>query len=485
MKLVRLFLFWVSFFSLSAQNPIYELLSEKTGFIGGIEEIISIPEAKFLMLTDGSGKIYRINPITLETEKVVNAHNKTVNRIWISHNPNEFISAGDDGKIKVWSIPDIELKSEFTAQFNRIAFATLLKNKYAILYGGYAYGINNQQNGVYIFNPDSNVLPELHQKITETNPYLGFTFGITDGTRINNNLVIFGDGYALFLLNESKQSIIDTIPLKGIVNSIQIQNNRIHVWAQGEVEYFSFNPNNPTNIQPIGTLKLFYHTPFVSGYARMASHPDNEFFATGNPNGDVFILNTLKPEIIAQWKGHIGGARAFCFIQNGSVLLSGGKDGTLKAWGTPITPPNSINVNPIHSNPQDESFNHPNSKQISPINQIPKTLHSRIVTTQQTLELEKGNYQLTIKDTQKIDGDSISIWLNGEWILENHLLTSEPISFNFTLSNGIYPLILHAHNLGEIPPNTAGITIANPLKTFSLNLRSNLKHSALLILKVN
>ncbi len=70
--------------------------------------------------------------------------------------------------------------------------------------------------------------------------------------------------------------------------------------------------------------------------------------------------------------------------------------------------------------------------------------------------------QLEVFDFEKEDGDSISLFFNNDLVLENYLLKSKPVVLHLNLkSNHDNKLVLHAHNLGRKPPNTAAIRITD------------------------
>ena len=80
-------------------------------------------------------------------------------------------------------------------------------------------------------------------------------------------------------------------------------------------------------------------------------------------------------------------------------------------------------------------------------------------------------------DNQKVDGDRISLNLNGKWVLENYTLAKKPHVFQIELNEGKNIFVLHALNLGEIHPNTAAIVIVDGIKENSLLLESTLESS--------
>ncbi len=98
--------------------------------------------------------------------------------------------------------------------------------------------------------------------------------------------------------------------------------------------------------------------------------------------------------------------------------------------------------------------------------------------------LEKGSLQvknrkLTINvwDHNTIDGDIISLKLGEEWILAEYQLTSQKKEIDLTLTGFGQDLVLYAHNVGMVPPNTASISVFDGLSTQRVSLESNMETS--------
>jgi ligand-binding sensor domain-containing protein len=109
-------------------------------------------------------------------------------------------------------------------------------------------------------------------------------------------------------------------------------------------------------------------------------------------------------------------------------------------------------------------------------------VRTRKVSVVDTLYSGTREVEILIWDTQKIDGDTVSLMLNDKFILENHALTKRPFRVRATLSNGKNnKLILYAHNLGEIPPNTATISILDLGGQKEVTLMSDKKNASAVV----
>lgn len=67
--------------------------------------------------------------------------------------------------------------------------------------------------------------------------------------------------------------------------------------------------------------------------------------------------------------------------------------------------------------------------------------------------------QITLKDDATEDGDIVSIYLNGTWVLENYVLTNTGETFTFPIKKGDNHLVLFAVNEGKVGPNTVSMSI--------------------------
>ncbi len=108
---------------------------------------------------------------------------------------------------------------------------------------------------------------------------------------------------------------------------------------------------------------------------------------------------------------------------------------------------------------------------------IPETINNRTVGVQKEMHFNDPFLTLKVWDNRTFDGDTISLFINDECILDHYLLTKEKkiikISLNPTSANY---LTLYAHNLGRIPPNTAAMIIVENGKEKYVSLKSDLNN---------
>jgi hypothetical protein len=88
--------------------------------------------------------------------------------------------------------------------------------------------------------------------------------------------------------------------------------------------------------------------------------------------------------------------------------------------------------------------------------------------------------KVVLYDNGEIDGDSVSLYMNNELLLQHYKLTAQPkvllVAIDKTLP--VNRLVLFAENLGTLPPNTALMEVTVHGKTYELFLSTDYKKNA-------
>ncbi|MBC7938104.1 MAG: hypothetical protein H7Y86_22370 [Rhizobacter sp.] len=96
-----------------------------------------------------------------------------------------------------------------------------------------------------------------------------------------------------------------------------------------------------------------------------------------------------------------------------------------------------------------------------------------------TIEIENDKVRLDLYDNGEIDGDSISVFLNGKLLMSHKKLTAQPLTVNLLkedlLENN--ELVMYAENLGAIAPNTALMVVTDGTKRYEVRITSDLQKS--------
>lgn len=93
------------------------------------------------------------------------------------------------------------------------------------------------------------------------------------------------------------------------------------------------------------------------------------------------------------------------------------------------------------------------------INGACSTVNSSTYKVVKEVTVTTTSAQITLKDDATEDGDIVSIYLNGSWVLENYVLTNAGETFTFSIKQGDNHLVLFAVNEGKVGPNTVSLSI--------------------------
>ncbi|MEL7191569.1 MAG: hypothetical protein AAFO96_03955 [Bacteroidota bacterium] len=114
----------------------------------------------------------------------------------------------------------------------------------------------------------------------------------------------------------------------------------------------------------------------------------------------------------------------------------------------------------------------------------PKKLRNRRVSSQKVVEIEGRTATIYLWDHGAMDNDTVSVNVNGQWLLEEYRLEKQRYAIEYTFEPGNNYIILYALNLGGTPPNTASIMVDDGVNQQILQLRSTLKTSGMLRVRV-
>lgn len=107
-------------------------------------------------------------------------------------------------------------------------------------------------------------------------------------------------------------------------------------------------------------------------------------------------------------------------------------------------------------------------------------VNGRRFTIQESVSVSHSHVKLFVWDKNRVDGDRVSLYVNGELIEENFIVTKTKKEINLNLEPGKNIIVLHALNLGKIPPNTSAMSISDGSKAKIVTIVSDLKKSGAL-----
>ncbi|MEM6262742.1 MAG: hypothetical protein AAGI38_09565, partial [Bacteroidota bacterium] len=116
---------------------------------------------------------------------------------------------------------------------------------------------------------------------------------------------------------------------------------------------------------------------------------------------------------------------------------------------------------------------------------MPTRIRDRGVKKQGTVTVTSTEVEIYVWDRGAVDQDTISLNVNGQWLLTEFPITHKRKKLTVQLTRGTTNfIILYAHNLGRLPPNTASIMVDDGNSQQALHLKSTLGNCGMLNLKL-
>lgn len=103
-----------------------------------------------------------------------------------------------------------------------------------------------------------------------------------------------------------------------------------------------------------------------------------------------------------------------------------------------------------------------------------------------TIEVTGPSIKIDIYDNGQVDGDTVSIFMNGVLLIPAKMLTAKPITININVNetDDVYDIVMFAESLGTIPPNTAFMVVTTATNRYEINITSTEQTSGSIRLKV-
>jgi hypothetical protein len=110
----------------------------------------------------------------------------------------------------------------------------------------------------------------------------------------------------------------------------------------------------------------------------------------------------------------------------------------------------------------------------------------RKMSKEQSVFFESDSLVLTLYDNGDVDGDTVSVLMNGEIIFAKQGLSTKANSKTIYLDKGMpdsLSMVMYAENLGSIPPNTGLLVIMDGEKRYEVRFSADLKTNSAILLR--
>ncbi len=225
---------------------------------------------------------------------------------------------------------------------------------------------------------------------------------------------------------------------------------RLATWAvNGQMHFWDWKTN-----------ELVYSLAATKqeGSSDVAFSEDGKLLVTGNFGGKTKLWNTENNKILQLLGEHTAEVVTFAFSKDAEYIVTGSQDNSVRLW----------------KKPEEEKVVH---------KKIPKKIHGREVDIQKTVKVSSRYVEIHFWDNFQIDGDTISVNINGNWVFRNYCLKGTPRILKVELLPTDNYMIVHAHNLGSIPPNTIAIAVKDGDREQVFTLKSTIGKSGAIYIK--
>ena len=99
-----------------------------------------------------------------------------------------------------------------------------------------------------------------------------------------------------------------------------------------------------------------------------------------------------------------------------------------------------------------------------------------------TIEIDNASFTVDLYDNGEIDGDSVSLFFNGNLLLSHKRLSDKALRLKLEVDKDkeLNELIMYAENLGTIPPNTALMVVNDGDNRYEVRISSDLQKSGVI-----
>lgn len=418
------------------------------------------PTLKTLIAGDQKGNLYFYDLSTNEFVRKIQAHGAAVCQLRFNSTGRLLISSTADGEIKIYDFDKEKI----------------IQAIYSPDYSGIHFVLFSIADGFIYFN-GNNRLYKTRSDLTQTvNKIYDETDTLYDAVITSDrSSLIYSTGNKIKVLNTRTDALRQEISFGNfpISRLALVKDTLLATWSNDGTLAFWHYTLNQVEAKPIFFLK-------AGNTSAMAFSEDGQMMCSGNIGNWARIWVPMKKEIYQELFKHKETVTCAAFGRETDFLFTGSLDKSIILWqkgAKPITPP--VIVQPP-SPPIVKETPSPVVAQVENVvmaeSNIPKIISGRKVLSTEQVEVESDKVSIFVYDNSYLDGDTMSLFFNGKWILDHYGVTKKKylVSLDLIPNTNNY-LVLFANNLGKSPPNTAAIEINQGKTKRIFKLSSDLK----------
>ena len=457
---INIYLIFQLFYYYSSAQ-IYQPFFISADHQGGITVMTKDPEEKYLIAGDTKGELYFHDLSSGKIVEKIKAHAAEICRLQFNSNGKLLISATHDGEIKIYD-------------FSR---GKIIQAIYSPDYSGIRFVLFSIADGFIYFNGNNRLYKTRSDLTQSVNEILNEKDTITDAVITSDrSSLIFSTGTKLKVLNTRTDQIIQEFNTgTSKINKIAlVKDTLLATWSNDGTIFFWHYLLGQINPAPLFFLKA--GNPTVMNFST-----DGTLMSSGNIGNWARIWEPLKKTILQELFSHTNTVTSTCFGTSNDAIFTGGLDGKIILWKKGAPPPTEIlaipNLNQ-DSLPSEIKLSVPvkNEIEMSETN-IPKIISGRKVISDLKINVDSPVINVYVYDNSYLDGDTMSLFFNGTWVLDHYGVTKtkQAVQLNLVPNTNNY-LVLFANNLGKSPPNTAAIEFYDGKNKRIFKLSSDLKN---------
>ena len=120
-----------------------------------------------------------------------------------------------------------------------------------------------------------------------------------------------------------------------------------------------------------------------------------------------------------------------------------------------------------------------------PFPQAAAQIKERVLEVQQTVSFSSDSLKLSLYDNGEIDGDTVTVVMNGQILIAKAGLSTSAISKTIYIpkDQDTLQLVMYAETLGRIPPNTGLLVIRDGRDVYEVRFSGDLNKNAAILFK--
>ena len=281
------------------------------GHTSFVNSVVFSPDGEYVLTasTDGTVRLWETN--TRQLIQVLEGHATGVNRAEFSRDGKFVVSAGNGHSARIWKLGNAKMKRQRFDSGTAVRTGCLSHREAVVAVAGVdrTVRILDAATGAVI-----HTLRKHHGSINS------LSFDSTDKFLASGS----DDGSVLIWNLENGTSL--QLPVAGQTGVRSV------AFAPEGMQLLTGDKDGRSvlwNIQSAESMQLPKHADWVNS---VGFSPDGHLAFTASSDGSVFVLDTVKWQILHVLNGHHGRIRKAAFSHNGMFFITGSEDQTAKLW---------------------------------------------------------------------------------------------------------------------------------------------------------